>query len=43
MYFEALGKPGEAERLYKKELDKEPQSATMLKRMVGRRDSLLVG
>lgn len=34
MYFEALGKPAEAEALYKKELERDPHSPLILKRMV---------
>ena len=35
MYFEALGKPEEAEALYQKELERDPHSPLILKRMVG--------
>ncbi|EFN53747.1 hypothetical protein CHLNCDRAFT_136338 [Chlorella variabilis] len=37
MYFEMMGTPGEAEELYKKELEKDPANAIILKRMVGLR------
>jgi hypothetical protein len=35
MYFELMGSFGEAEELYKKELEKDPLSPLILKRMVG--------
>ncbi len=34
LYFEAQGKNGEAEQLYKKELEKDAQNGIMLKRLV---------
>lgn len=40
MYFEAMGKYEDAERLYKRELEKDPQNARILKRMVSPSRSL---
>lgn len=34
LYFEAQGTPDKAEALYKKELERDPQNAMILKRMV---------
>lgn len=34
MYFESLGSCAEAEELYRKELEKDPNSPIILKRMV---------